>query len=51
MPPSKEHIDFTRNPENHKQQDAIVAKYPFEKFFDDIQKNMKIVTSSDNVLV
>ena len=38
MPPSKEHIDFARNPENHKHQDAIVAKYLLEKFLDDIQK-------------
>ena len=33
--------DFARNPENHKELEALVAKYLFEKFLDDILKIWK----------
>ena len=35
---SKQHIDFATNPDNYKDLDALIAKYPFEKYLDDVKK-------------
>ena len=35
---SKQHTDLARNPDNYKELDTLIAKYPFERFLDDIKE-------------